>query len=287
MSASEFASAKGEFAGDIEPLLPFAPEPQSAGEGTRRRRCLAETTRIPLFWPAGGGKSHLAAASGFALIENGWRVLFARTTDLVQKLQIARRDLVLEAAIAKPTIRLLILDDLAYVSKDQAETSVLFELISARYERRSLLITANQPFGKWGRIFPDQAMTLAAIDRLVHHATIFELNVDSYRRKTAVEKTAPWMSVARDNQKFIFDSRSETVKSVTTKKLLASLFRWAISSGRDRFKAILFVAALPSRLSRYSVGSQSTTPASRFSTSIGTSPYSVLMSTRVISNPRG
>ena len=142
------------------------------------------------FGPPGGGKSHLAAALGFALIENGWRVLFARTTDLVQKLQIARRDLVLEAAIAKlDKYHLLILDDLAYVSKDHAETSVLFELISARYERRSLLITANQPFGEWGRIFPDQAMTLAAIDRLVHHATIFELNVDSYRRKTAVEKT--------------------------------------------------------------------------------------------------
>jgi DNA replication protein DnaC len=65
---------------------------------------------------------------------------------------------------------------------------VLFELISARYERRSLLITANQPFGEWGKIFPDQAMTLAAIDRLVHHATILEMNVDSYRRKAAVEK---------------------------------------------------------------------------------------------------
>jgi DNA replication protein DnaC len=107
----------------------------------------------------------------------------------VQKLQIARRDLALEAAIAKlDKYHLLILDDLAYVTKDQAETSVLFELISARYERRSLLITANQPFGEWGRIFPDQAMTLAAIDRLVHHATIFEMNVDSYRRKAAVEK---------------------------------------------------------------------------------------------------
>jgi len=82
------------------------------------------------FGPPGGGKSHLAAALGFALIENGWRVLFARTTDLVQKLQIARRDLVLEAAIAKlDKYHLLILDDLAYVSKDQAETSVLFELI--------------------------------------------------------------------------------------------------------------------------------------------------------------
>jgi DNA replication protein DnaC len=115
------------------------------------------------FGPPGGRKSYLAASLGFALIENGWRVLFTRTTDLVQKLQIARRDLVLEAAIAKlDKYHRLILDDLAYVSKDQAETSVLFELISTRYERRSLLITANQPFGEWGRIFPGQAMTLAA-----------------------------------------------------------------------------------------------------------------------------
>ena len=67
---------------------------------------------------------------------------------------------------------------------------MLFELISARYERRSMLITANQPFGEWGKIFPDQAMTLAAIDRLVHHATIFEMNVDSYRRRAAVDASA-------------------------------------------------------------------------------------------------
>jgi DNA replication protein DnaC len=83
---------------------------------------------------------------------------------------------------------LLILDDLAYVSKDQAETSVLFELISARYERRSTLITANQPFGAWGKVFPDLAMTLAAVDRLVHHAMISEINVDSYRRRAALER---------------------------------------------------------------------------------------------------
>src|SRR5208337_206003 len=67
-------------------------------------------------------------------------------------------------------------------------TSVLFELISARYERRSTLITANQPFGAWGKVFPDPAMTLAAVDRLVHHATIFEINVDSYRRRAALER---------------------------------------------------------------------------------------------------
>ena len=150
---------------------------------------LEKGDNLLVFGPPGGGKSHLAAAIGLGLIENGWRVFFARTTDLVQRLQVARRELALESAIAKlDKYHLLILDDLAYVTKDQAETSVLFELISARYERRSVLITANQPFGEWNRIFPDPAMTLAAVDRLVHHATILELNVESYRRRTAVER---------------------------------------------------------------------------------------------------
>ncbi|WP_141382129.1 IS21-like element ISBj11 family helper ATPase IstB, partial [Bradyrhizobium elkanii] len=156
----------------------------AAGDGW-----LGKGANLLLFGPPGGGKSHLAAAIGLALIENGWRVLFTRTTDLVQKLQVARRELNLEAAINRlDRFDLLILDDLAYVTKDQAETSVLFELISARYERRSMLITANQPFGEWNRVFPDPAMTLAAIDRLVHHATIVEMNVESYRRRTALER---------------------------------------------------------------------------------------------------
>lgn len=150
---------------------------------------LKNGANLMLFGGPGGGKSHLAAAIGVGLIENGWRVLFTRTTDLVQKLQAARRNLDPEGAIAKlDKYHLLILDDMAYVSKDQAETSVLFELISARYERRSILITANQPFGEWDKVFPDKAMTLAAIDRLVHHATIFEMNVESYRRKTAITR---------------------------------------------------------------------------------------------------
>lgn len=75
---------------------------------------------------------------------------------------------------------------------DQAETSVLFELIAARYEQRSMLITANKPFGEWGTIFPDPAMTLTAVDRLVHHATIFEMNAESYRRRMPMqEKRGP------------------------------------------------------------------------------------------------
>lgn len=165
----------------------------AAGDGW-----LEQGANVLLFGPPGGGKSHLASALGFALVERGWRVLFTRTTDLVQQLQQARRDLALEAAIAKlDRFHLLILDDLAYVTKDQAETSVLFELISARYEQRSLLITANQPFGAWEKIFTDPAMTLAAVDRLVHHATIFELNVESWRRRAALQRQGPGRPASR------------------------------------------------------------------------------------------
>jgi DNA replication protein DnaC len=150
---------------------------------------LGNGANLLLFGPPGSGKSHVAAALGRALIENGYRVLFMRTTDMVQRLQAERQALQLAAAISKlDRFDLLILDDLSYVSKDQAETSVLFELIAARYERRSLMITANQPFGDWSKVFPDPAMTVAAIDRLVHHATIFEMNVESYRRRTAVAR---------------------------------------------------------------------------------------------------
>jgi len=110
---------------------------------------------------------------------------------LVQKLQAARRDLMLPATLAKlDKFDCLILDDLGYVRKDQAETAVLFELIAERYERKSLIITCNQPFSEWNQIFPDPAVTVAAIDRLVHHSTILEINTESYRRRTAAENSA-------------------------------------------------------------------------------------------------
>lgn len=66
-------------------------------------------------------------------------------------------------------------------------------MIGTRYERRSPLVTANQPFGEWNKVFPDQAMTLAAVDRLVHHATILEMNVESYRRREAIENLEGWL----------------------------------------------------------------------------------------------
>ena len=141
---------------------------------------------------SGAGKTHLLCAVGHALVEAGRRVLYTRTTDLVQKLQAARRDLALEAALAKhDRFDLIILDDISYARKDQAENSVLFELIARRYETRSLAIAANQPFSAWDRVFPDQAVTVAAIDRLVHHATIIEMNSDSYRRRAAADRVAP------------------------------------------------------------------------------------------------
>jgi len=150
---------------------------------------LDKGANILLFGPSGCGKSHLASALGTALVETGYRVLFTRTTDLVQRLQTARQSLALEATIDKlDKYHLIALDDLCYVRKDQAETSVLFELIAARYERRSLLVTANQPFGDWTSVFPDASMTLAAVDRLIHHAIILEMNVESYRRRSATSR---------------------------------------------------------------------------------------------------
>lgn len=169
------------------------------------------------FGPPGSGKSHLAAAIGYELVQRGYRVLMATTSDLVQRLQNARRDLALTQEIAKlDKFDLLILDDISYVRKDQAETSALFELIAARYERRSIMITANQPFSGWEAIFPDKAMTVAAIDRLVHHASIFEMNVESYRRRVAYAATTSHSATNRESSSDTEKPEDEEIETPTS-----------------------------------------------------------------------
>ncbi|WP_151194501.1 IS21-like element helper ATPase IstB [Cysteiniphilum sp. JM-1] len=145
---------------------------------------LSEANNIIIFGASGLGKTHLASAIAYRKIERGFKVRFYQTSHLVQILQLAKKQYRLQEEIAKlDKIPLLILDDIGYVKKDEHETSVLFELICQRYETGSLIITANQPFSQWDSIFPDNMMAVAAIDRLVHHATVISLEGESYRMK--------------------------------------------------------------------------------------------------------
>lgn len=139
-----------------------------------------------LFGPSGIGKTHLACAVGYQLLQQGIKVLFSKTTLLVQTLQTAKAELRLNKELERlGRFELLILDDMGYVKKSEQETSVLFELIESRYETGSVIITANQPFNQWDQLFPDPVMAVAAVDRLIHHATIISIKEESYRAKQA------------------------------------------------------------------------------------------------------
>ena len=139
-----------------------------------------------IFGPSGVGKTHLAAAIGHSLIQLGVRVRHFSSVALVQMLQQARNELRLEDTLHKlDKYAVIILDDIGYVRKNEAETHVLFELISYRYESGSMIVTSNQPFSGWEGIFPDSSMTVAAIDRLVHHSTILDIQAQSFRKRFA------------------------------------------------------------------------------------------------------
>lgn len=142
-----------------------------------------------LFGASGIGKTHLVSSIGYGLVEAGIRVRFMAATTLVQSLQRAKEELRLtEALVRLDKYPVLIIDDLGYVRKTEQESSVLFELIAHRYERYSLVITSNQDFEHWDKLFEDTIMTVAAIDRLVHHATILQCEGESYRRKASLKK---------------------------------------------------------------------------------------------------
>lgn len=150
---------------------------------------LQTATNILAFGLPGVGKSHALSAVGHALIQAGHSVLFAPTYAMVQELMAAKRDLDLPRKLRKlDNYELIILDDIGYVTQSTEEAEVLFTLLAERYERRSTAITSNLVFSEWDRIFKNKMATSAAIDRLVHHSTILEFDVTSYRTEKAKKR---------------------------------------------------------------------------------------------------
>jgi DNA replication protein DnaC len=142
------------------------------------------------FGNPGSGKTHLLAAIGHELVQQGRRVLFRPCSLLVQDLLVAKRDLELPRVLKRlARYEVIIIDDIGYVQQSRQEMEVLFTLLADRYERGSILLSSNLPFSKWERIFKDPMTTAAAIDRLVHHSIILELNLTSYRLEASKTNT--------------------------------------------------------------------------------------------------
>ena len=147
-------------------------------EGTFLDRC----ENVLAFGQPGSGKTHLLCAIGQELIYQGCRVLFRPCDLLVQELLAAKRDLELPRTLKQLSrYDALIIDDIGYVQHNREEMEVLFNLLAHRYERGSVMITSNLAFSQWDQIFKDPMTTAAAIDRLVHHSVVLELNIPSYR----------------------------------------------------------------------------------------------------------
>jgi DNA replication protein DnaC len=150
-----------------------------------------EAENVLLFGLPGRGKTHAAAALGHELVRQGYSVLFLPAYQLVQRLLAAKRELRLEKLIGQlDGFDVVVLDDLGYVQQDRSEMEVLFTFLAERYERRSVVITSNLVFSQWERIFQDPMTTAAAIDRLVHHATIVEMVGPSLRAESALARQA-------------------------------------------------------------------------------------------------
>jgi len=155
-------------------------------ESLREGTFLDRRENLLVFGKPGSGKTHLLSALGDQLVRQGRSVLFATCSLLVQELLCAKRDLKLDRTIKRlASFEALIIDDLGYVQQSREEMEVLFTLLAERYERGSVLLTSNLAFSQWEQIFKDPMTTAAAIDRLVHHSVIIELNIPSYRLESA------------------------------------------------------------------------------------------------------
>ena len=154
---------------------------------------LGRAENILAFGNPGTGKTHLLCGIAHELIKRGHAVLFTSAAMLVQKLLIAKRDLRLSQELKKlDKFAAVFIDDIGYIQQNREEMEVLFTLLAERYERRSVMITTNLVFSKWEQIFKDPMTTAAAVDRLVHHSVILELNLKrSYRAEEALENTMP------------------------------------------------------------------------------------------------
>ncbi len=149
-------------------------------------RFLDHNENILIFGNPGSGKTHLICAIGQELIRQDKRVYFTTCALLLQELLAAKRDLKLPKLLKKlARYHVIIIDDIGYVQQEKEEMEVLFTLLAERYERGSVMITSNLPFSKWENIFKDPVMTAAAVDRIVHHSVILELNIPSYRMTMA------------------------------------------------------------------------------------------------------
>lgn len=142
-----------------------------------------------VFGNPGTGKSHLSIALAREWCLQGRKCLYTTAAGLVQDLLVAKSKMNLSGFIKKlDRFEILIIDDISYIPYDRSESDVLFVLLAERYEQRSIAITSNLAFSGWRQIFKDEMSTNAAIDRLVHHSTILELNSESYRIKAAKDK---------------------------------------------------------------------------------------------------